>query len=92
MIHCLKQMTNNGYIVDHLHHTFIGVNNKWRYPKTEEIQTAKPEQIVKCGNGTTHQTPGKDHFQLGIEKTLKKHLYIIYNHIYPSYSSSRENL
>ena len=50
----------------HLHHTVTGVNNKWRYLKTEKIQTAKPEQIVKCGNGTTHQAPGKDHFQLRI--------------------------
>ena len=44
----VKQMTNDGYVVDHLHCTVPGVNNKWKYLKTEDIQTAEPEQIVKC--------------------------------------------
>ena len=44
----VKQMTNDGFVVDHLHPTVTGVNNKWKYPKTEHIQTAEPEQIVKC--------------------------------------------
>ena len=44
----VKRMTNDGYVVDHLHRTVTGVNNNWKYPKTEDIQTAEPEQIVKC--------------------------------------------
>ena len=44
----VKQMTNDGYVVDHLHRAVTGVNNKWKYPKAEDIQTAEPERIVKC--------------------------------------------
>ena len=44
----VKHIINNGYVVDHLYWTVTGVNNKWKYLKTEDIQTAEPEQIVKC--------------------------------------------
>ena len=40
-------MTNDGYVVNYLQRRVTGVNNKWKYLKTDDIQTAEPEQIVK---------------------------------------------
>ena len=34
----VKQMTDDGYVVGHLRCTVTGVNNKWKYQKTEEIR------------------------------------------------------
>ena len=54
----VKQMTNNGYAVDHLYRTVTGVNKKWKYPKTEDIHNAESEQIAKCDvKGERDYTP-----------------------------------
>ena len=66
----VKQMTNSGYVVDHLHRTVTRVNNKWKYPKTEDIQTAEPEQIVKSDvKGEWNYTPDTRKRQLLVENT-----------------------
>ena len=66
----VKQMANNGYVVDHLHRTVTRVNNKWKYPKTEDIQTLEPEQIVKSDvKGEWNYTPDTRKRQLLVENT-----------------------
>ena len=40
--------TAAGYIVDHLHRAISNSDTKWKYPKTEDIQYAKEDQIVSC--------------------------------------------
>ena len=63
-------LANNGYAVDHLHSTVTRVNNKWKYPKTEDIQTAEPEQIVKSDvKGEWNYTPDTRKRQLLVENT-----------------------
>ena len=63
-------MTKNGYVVDHPHRTVTGVNNKWKYPKTKDIQTAEPEQIVKCDvKGEWGYTPDTRERQFSVENT-----------------------
>ena len=44
----VKQITSNGYIVDHLHQAVQRCNNKWKYPTIEYIQIAETDQIVNC--------------------------------------------
>ncbi|KAG1681045.1 Pyruvate carboxylase, mitochondrial [Nymphon striatum] len=44
----VKSIINNGYIVDHLHRVVPGCHIKWKYPSTEDVQTAELEQIVNC--------------------------------------------
>ncbi|KAG1652087.1 hypothetical protein GQR58_026544 [Nymphon striatum] len=44
----VKSIINNGYIVDHLHRVGPGCHIKWKYPSTEDVQTAELEQIVNC--------------------------------------------
>ncbi|KAG1670256.1 putative ubiquitin carboxyl-terminal hydrolase FAF-X [Nymphon striatum] len=41
----VKSVINNGYIVDHLHRVVPGCHIKWKYPSTEDVQTAELEQI-----------------------------------------------
>ena len=56
----------------------LTIGENIRKLKTSRLQnTNKLGNVMSRGNGTTHQTPGKDHFWLKIQKTLKKHLYII---------------
>ena len=63
-------LANNGYVVDHLHRTVTRVNNKWKYPKTEDIQTAEPEQIVKSDvKGEWNYTPDTRKRQFFVENT-----------------------
>ena len=63
-------LANNGYVVDHLHRTVTRVNNKWKYPKTEDIQTAEPEQIVKSDvKGEWSYTPDTRKRQFFVENT-----------------------
>ena len=63
-------LANNGYVVDHLHRTVTRVNNKWKYPKTEDIQTAEPEQIVKSDvKGEWSYTPDTRKRQFVVENT-----------------------
>ena len=63
-------LANNGQVVDHLHRTVTRVNNKWKYPKTEDIQTAEPEQIVKSDvKGEWSYTPGTRKRQFVVENT-----------------------
>ena len=63
-------LANNGYVVDHLHRTVTRVNNKWKYPKTEDIQTAKPEQIVKSDvKGEWNYTPDTRKRKFFVENT-----------------------
>ncbi|KAG1650219.1 hypothetical protein GQR58_028234 [Nymphon striatum] len=42
----VKSIINNGYIVDHLHRVVPGCHIKWKYPSTEDVQTAELEQIA----------------------------------------------
>ncbi|KAG1655467.1 NADH dehydrogenase [ubiquinone] 1 alpha subcomplex assembly factor 3 [Nymphon striatum] len=44
----VKSIINNGYIVDHLHRVVPGCHIKWKYPSTEDVQTAELEQILNC--------------------------------------------
>ncbi|KAG1652005.1 ATP-binding cassette sub-family A member 3 [Nymphon striatum] len=44
----VKSIINNGYIVDHLHRVVPGCHIKWKYPSTEDVQTAELEQIGNC--------------------------------------------
>ena len=63
-------LANNGQVVDHLHRTVTRVNNKWKYPKTEDIQTAEPEQIVKSDvKGEWNYTPDTRKRQFFVENT-----------------------
>ena len=63
-------LANNGYVVDHLHRTVTRVNNKWKYPKAEDIQTAEPEQIVKSDvKGEWNYTPDTRKRQFFVENT-----------------------
>ena len=63
-------LANNGYVVDHLHRTVTRVNNKWKYPKTEDIHTAEPEQIVKSDvKGEWNYTPDTRKRQFFVENT-----------------------
>ena len=71
----VKKITNDGYVVDHLHRMVKGVNSKWKYPKNEHIQTAEPEHIVKCDiNGEWDFTPDtrKRQFIVDNTKDIKK--------------------
>ncbi|KAG1673895.1 [3-methyl-2-oxobutanoate dehydrogenase [lipoamide]] kinase, mitochondrial [Nymphon striatum] len=47
----VKSIINNGYIVDHLHRVVPGCHIKWKYPSTEDVQTA---EISDRGNGIPH--------------------------------------
>ena len=63
-------LANNAYLVDHLHRTVTRVKNKWKYPKTEDIQTAEPEQIVKSDvKGEWSYTPDTRKRQFFVENT-----------------------
>ena len=63
-------LANNGQVVDHLHRTVTRVNNKWKYPKTEDIQTAEPEKIVKSDvKGEWNYTPDTRKRQFFVENT-----------------------
>ena len=44
----VKEIKQNGYVVDHLHRVANGCNIKWKYPSSEDIQIAEHDQIVNC--------------------------------------------
>ena len=49
MVHWIvKKIVNGAYVIDHLHRVLKGSNAKWKYPSSEDIQTAKLEQLVNC--------------------------------------------
>ena len=44
----IKNLTADGYCVDHLHRVNKDCHNKWKYPSQEDAHTAEFEQIVNC--------------------------------------------
>ena len=44
----IKNLTADGYCVDHLHRINKDCHNKWKYPSQEGVHTAEFEQIVNC--------------------------------------------
>ena len=71
----IKEITNDGCVVDHLHRVAEGCNNKWKYPSTEDIQTAEAEQIISCsieGNWDITPDTRKRHFSLQNQKLVEK--------------------
>ena len=44
----IKEINDEGYVIDHMHQAVKGSALHWIYPKLEDIQTTKKEQIVPC--------------------------------------------
>ena len=44
----IKEINAEGYVIDHMHQAIKSSALHWKYPKTEDIQTAEKEQIVPC--------------------------------------------
>ena len=78
----VKQITDDGYVVDHLHRVEKNCHNKWKYPSVEDVQTAEKEQIVNCivveGNWDITPDTRKRVFTLENRKAIEK---AFYNHV-----------
>ena len=44
----IKEINAEGYVIDHMHQAVKSSALHWIYPKPEDIQTTKKEQIVPC--------------------------------------------
>ena len=44
----IKNVTADGYCVDHFHRVNKDCHNKWRYSSQEDVHTVEFEQIVNC--------------------------------------------
>ena len=67
MVHCLCEVMDTLWTICI---AVTRVNNRWKYPKTEDIQTAEPEQIVKCNvKGEWDYTPDTRKRQFFVENT-----------------------